>query len=141
MRRFIVGVSLTVMTLSVLITGCGKKNEEPQVEVVTEVILSNEVKDAMEELHSIAVNYSNGIAPLNIIPVPTVELIYDNWDAIEASDDANAPISLREYVEPSIVYLDYDVDYSIKWFKDSGDVQVQKTDIADREDYRQKAHK
>lgn len=121
---------LTAIVLVVTLFGCSKKTTVP-----------DEVKSAIDDLYAISVNFEQGIATLNIIPTETVQLIYDNWDDIVSLDIKEAPISLREYVEPSIVYLDYDNDISIKWEKDEMNVTVEKTDIDAREDYKNKMHK
>lgn len=131
MKKNIMGILLICMIV-IGVTGCGEKTEKN---------LSKEATDAIAELYAIQENYSNGIAPANIIPVPTVEAIYNNWDDIEEVNAKMAPISLREYVDPSVVYFDYDTDYSVKWIKDTGDVLVEETDVTAREDYKQKMHK
>lgn len=106
-----------------------------------ETALEESVIASMNDLYAMQLNYSNGTATLNIIPTTTVEAVYDNWDVIETSDIAEAPISLREYVDPSIVYFDYESGYSVKWNKDEHDVTIEETNIQDREDYKQKQHK
>lgn len=97
--------------------------------------------DALEQLDAIQQNYAQGTAPLNIIPVPLVQAVYDNYDAIEADPPANAPISLREYAATDEVFFDYSTDYSIKWEKQTGNITVEQTDVQEREDFKQKAHK
>ena len=67
-------------------------------------------------------------------------MTYPYADIADAKLD-KAPIMLREYVDPSIVYFDYDTDYSIIWNKDTGDITIDKTDTDAREDYKQKQHK
>lgn len=104
-------------------------------------VLSDEVNEALNELDAIQTNYANGTAPLIEIPVPFAEVLYNNWDMIERESPENAPILLREYVEPSIVYFDYESGYSVKWNKDENSVSVEKTDMEAHEDYKQKAHK
>lgn len=141
MRKLGIICGVMVMTMTMGLTGCGKAAKEDVATIETQTILSEDVVNALEELDAIAINYSKGIAPLNIIPSTTVELVYDNWDAIQTIGNEHAPVLLREYVDPNMVYLDYNVDYSIKWLKDSGDVQVEKTDVEARESYKEKAHK
>lgn len=136
---------LILMTAIVTLVGCNSDKKagagDAQINDAISSELGGDVIVAMNDLYATQINYSNGTAPLNIIPTTTVEIIYDNWDAIEASDIAEAPISLREYVNPSIVYLDYESGYSVKWNKDENDVTVEETNIQDREDYKQKQHK
>lgn len=139
-----------VIAIGVLLCGCGKSevgtNVAPDADATSDtsavrVELSEDVKSALDDLYAVQNNYSNGTATLNIIPTVTVETVYDNWDSIVASGIDTAPIMLREYVDPSVVYLDYASDFSIKWLKDENDVQVEATDVAAREDYKQKQHK
>lgn len=127
-KKMIIG--LTVIVFVVSLFGCSSKPT-----------ISDEVKSAIDDLYAISVNFEQGISTLNIIPTETVQLVYDNWDDIVSLNIKEAPISLREYVEPSIVYLDYDNDISIKWEKDEMNVTVEKTDIDAREDYKNKMHK
>lgn len=120
---------LTVAAIACGICACGKKP------------LPKELKTVIEDLYANQKNFSEGTAMLNIIPSVTVEAIYNNWEDVSASGMKEAPISLREYVEPSIVYLDYATDFSIKWVKDTGEVSIEATDVQAREDYKQKAHR
>lgn len=129
---------LVIGLISVFIMGCTKREASEPVETGE---LTKEVKDSVEELYSVQINYANGTAPLNIIPSVVCQNVYDNWDAIEATKSDMVPIMLREYVDPDIVFFDYDTEYSIKWNKETGDVMVEKTDIDAREDYKQKEHK
>lgn len=146
MRKMSLFKLMLVLSLAAAVfAGCGKKAAQETIEDETVISeseeLSTETIDAIEELYSVQINYSNGTAPLNIIPSVVCQNVYDNWDAIEASDNDKAPVMLREYVEPEVVFFDYDTDYSIKWNKETGDVMVDKTDVAAREDYKQKSHK
>lgn len=131
-----------IMIMTVLsVAGCGKKAAVTEPTNESKVVLSDSTKDAIDELYSIQLNYSNGTAPLLLISDVLVKELYDNWDDIVSSGNENAPISLREYVDPAVVYFDYSTDYSIKWSKDDNDIVVEKTDIDQREDYKQKMHK
>lgn len=144
---------LILAAVAATLVGCnsGKDAEisiDPSTETIEEVAegtenseLSEDVIAAVNDLYSVQINYSNGTAPLNIIPTTTVEAVYDNYDAIVEAGIKEAPISLREYVDPSIVYFDYDTDYSIKWNKDENDVTVEETNVEEREDYKQKEHR
>lgn len=143
----------TVILSSFLLSGCGENtvaaNSLPDetTEAIVDMpsdgagVLSEEVTDALGNLNSVQINYAQGTAPLNIIPDVMVKTVYDNWDDIVRIGDESAPISLREYVDPEVVYFDYDTDYSIKWEKATGNVTVEQTDINAREDYKQKMHK
>lgn len=136
-------ISLIILAVAAIsLIGCGNKDKKEQNEKdSSKVVISEEVNAALDDLYSMQINYSNGTAPLVIIPTVTVEQVYDNWDDIMEAELDNAPILLREYVEPSIVYFDYESGYSIKWNKDENDVVVEATDIEARDDYMQKAHK
>lgn len=147
-KSAVVAMSVFVAMISI---GCGANKIEDaklpdDVNMMSDDKLQDkelpaDVADEVEELYSIQLNYSNGVAPLMIIPTPVVETIYNAWDDISGIDDERLPISIREYVEPSIVYFDYSTDYSVKWNKDTGDVTVEATDKAEREDYKLKQHK
>ena len=135
-NKLFLSIILCIATVSVLLVGCGNKKTED-----SKADFSAELNLALDDLYSVQLNYSNGTAPLNIIPFVTVETVYDNWDTIKDSSDERIPVSIREYVDPNVVYLDYSTDYSVKWNKENGDVVVEPTDIAAREDYKQKQHK
>ena len=141
----------TAVFVAMISVGCGANKSEDaklpdDVTLTTDDKLQDEalpanVVDEVEELYAIQLNYSDGVAPLMIIPTPVVETIYNAWDDISGINNEKLPILIREYVEPSIVYFDYATDYSVKWNKDNGDVIVEPTDIAAREDYKLKQHK
>lgn len=97
--------------------------------------------DSARDLYSYQYNFSKGTTLLNIIPVTLVQDVYDNYDELQDSGSEYAPISLREYAVINTVYLDYDTDCSIVWNKDSGEVYIEQTVVADREEYKQKQHK
>lgn len=137
-RLFNVTLLVTLGIMAAFTTGCGKKEADITTQAVS---LSEETTAALDDLYANQNAYANGTATMNIIPSTTVETVYNDWDAILESNNENAPISLREYVDPDIVYFDYDTDWSIKWDKESGDVMVEQTDIDAREDYKQKQHK
>ena len=130
-----------------VLSGCSSKVEDITNTIVDadlssiEAGITSQMTEAIDELYATQLNYSNGVAQLNIIPDVTVKVIYDNWDTIADAKLDKAPIMLREYVDPSIVYFDYDTDYSIIWNKDTGDITIDKTDTDAREDYKQKQHK
>ncbi len=129
-----------VVSVLLALVGCGSKSTGG-ADTGNQVNLSEDVLVALDDLYSVQLNYSKGTAPLNIIPFVTVEAIYNAWDDVAISGNDKAPISLREYVDPDVVYLDYSTDYSVIWYKDSGDVIVEPTDVAARDDYAQKQHK
>lgn len=143
MTKFSIIKGILVVSILLTFIGCGAKdaNNSSEASDSTTVVLSDEVLAAIDDLNAVQLNYSNGTAPLNIIPFVTVETIYNSWDDIVSSGNAKAPIMLREYVDPAAVYLDYDTDYSIIWYKDSGDVVVEPTDVTAREEFKQKQHK
>lgn len=122
------GAALAVIFIMVLIVGCAKK-------------IDSKVLDSADNLYGYQLNYSNGTALLNIIPVDMVKDVYDNYDQLTEANYEKAPVMLREYAVTNTVYLDYDTDCSIVWEKDTGAVTIQKTDVAEREAYREKAHK
>lgn len=129
------------------LSGCTQKNQsseapiEPAKEETAENTSDADVADALENLYSIQLNYSQGTAPLMEIPAAFAETLYDNYDKIIESGADNAPIMLREYAATNEVFFDYDTDYSIKWEKDTGLVSVEETDVKEREEFKQKAHK
>lgn len=123
-------VSLLAVMCLLTVVGCGKKNA-----------LSEETKDAVDNLYSIQSNYSQGVAPLIEIPPMWAQELYDNFDAIIESGDANAPISLREYAVTNVVYFDYDDDYSVVWDKNNDSVSIEPTDVEEREAFKEKMHK
>ena len=99
------------------------------------------IYDSVESLYSYQYNYSKGTATLNIIPTDMVKDVYDNYEELQKTQNPLIPISLREYAAINTVYLDYATDYSIVWDKDTDDVHIEKTVIADREEYKEKQHK
>lgn len=103
--------------------------------------LSPERMAVLESLYANQLNFSNGIAQTNLIPVADVEELYNHYDDIEGTAIEEAPILLREYAETNEVYFDYATDFSIKWEKDTGNITIEPTDTAEREEFRQKAHK
>ena len=140
MKKLSLIKAAVVVSVLLALVGCGAKSAG-SADAGNQVILSEDVLAALDDLYSVQINYSNGTAPLNIIPFVTVETIYNAWDDVAISGNDKAPISLREYVDPNVVYLDYSTDYSVKWYKDTGDVVVEPTDVAARDDYAQKQHK
>ena len=128
LRVLLIAVLISVMTLG----GCSLMERSSS---------GNNIYDSVNNLYSYQYNYSTGTALLNIIPAMMVQDVYDNYDELKDSGNAFIPISLREYAAINTVYLDYDTDCSIVWNKNTDDVHIEKTVIADREDYRQKQHK
>lgn len=106
-------------------------NKETEVEIV----------DDIESLYSYQLNYANGTATLNIIPVPMAEYLYDNYEKMKAEGRDHLPTMLREYAATNTVYFDYDTDTSIVWNKDTGSVIIAPTDVEEREAFKEKQHK
>lgn len=100
-----------------------------------------EIVDDIENLYSYQLNYSNGTAQLNIIPTPMAENLYDNYEKMKAEGRNHLPIMIREYAATNMVYFDYDTDSSIVWNKDTGSVTIARTDIEEREAFKEKQHK
>ena len=126
-------IFVTAMLCMTALVACGKKAEAPK--------LSDEAKDAVDNLYSIQANYAQGVAPLIEIPPMWAEELYNNADAIVGTDMEGAPISLREYAVTNVVYFDYADDYSVVWDKNNNSVTVEPTDTVERDDFAQKAHK
>ena len=104
-------------------------------------LIPADVREAAETLYSFQKNYANGTALLNLIPVEMVRQVYDNYEELLRAGIPQAPVLLREYAVTETVYLDYDTDCSIVWDKQTGDVRIEKTEVAEREAFREKAHK
>ena len=104
-------------------------------------LIPADVREAAETLYSFQKNYANGTALLNLIPVEMVRQVYDNYEELLRAGIPQAPVLLREYAVTETVYLDYDTDCSIVWDKQTGDVRIEKTEVAERESFREKAHK
>lgn len=133
----ILGLFICTLMIFTALSGCGEGKEN----VKKEAALADEVKASLDELNSFQLNFSQGVSSLVEIPEETVKKVYDSWDDVSESGYENAPILLREYVEPSIVYFDYATDCSIVWNKEENTVSIEQTDVDAREDYRQKEHK
>ena len=106
-----------------------------------DALIPPDVREAAETLYSFQKNYANGTALLNLIPVEMVRQVYDNYEELLRAGIPQAPVLLREYAVTETVYLDYDTDCSIVWDKQTGDVRIEKTEVAEREAFREKAHK
>ena len=104
-------------------------------------LIPADVREAAETLYSFQKNYANGTALLNLIPVEMVRQVYDNYEELLRAGIPQAPVLLREYAVTETVYLDYDTDCSIVWDKQTGDVRIEKTEVAEREAFREHAHK
>ena len=122
---------LVLIVCIVMFVGCSRPVRSPEKNTL----------DSAKDLYSYQYNFSKGTALLNIIPSTLVQNVYDNYDELKDFGSGYAPISLREYAVINTVYLDYDTDCSIVWNKDSGEVYIEQTVIADREEYKQKQHK
>lgn len=129
-KRILISILSTMFIIGLI--GCGSKNTNT---------LSDETKDALENLNSIQANYATGVAPLIEIPPVWAEEIYNNADDIIGTDIEGAPIQLREYAVTNTVYFDYADDFSVVWNKDAGSVSVEPTDTAEREAFKEKMHK
>lgn len=131
MKKILLSLLSVLFVLSLL--GCGSKKEA--------VTLSQETKDAVENLNSIQASYSTGVAPLIEIPVVWAEDLYNNYDNVISSGIEGAPIQLREYAETNVVYFDYSDDFSVVWNKNEGNVMIEATDTAERDAFMEKMHK
>ena len=131
MRRLLVTVIAVLIGIMAL-AGCSR---------IRGSISGSDAYDSVKNLYSYQYNYSTGTALLNIIPPRMVQDVYDNYDELRDSGDVLVPISLREYAAINTVYLDYDTNCSIVWNKNTDDVHLERTVIADREEYKQKQHR
>lgn len=127
----IINIVIAALCIATLV-GCGS-NKKTQ--------LSNETIDAIENLYSYQLNYSNGVASLVEIPYVFAEEMYNNYDSIISLGNEHAPIGLREYAVTNTVYFDYDTDYSVVWNKNTNSISIEKTDINEREAFKEKQHK
>ena len=135
MKKNICIILITLICL-IAVLGCNNKEND-----VTSSDISAMTQDAINNLYSIQLNYSQGTAPLNEIPVSFAESLYNDYDIVINAGIKEAPIMLREYAATNTVYFDYDTDYSIVWDKNAGSVLVEKTDVTERENFKQKQHK
>ena len=126
------GMTVIVVVAMIVLAGCTARRNKG---------IDSSVMSSVDSLYGYQYNYSKGTALLNIIPADMLKDVYDNYDDLKESGNKYVPISLREYAAINTVYLDYDTDYSIVWNKDTDDVRIEKTVIADREEYKQKQHK